>query len=135
MLAADNLTSKNIQCYVFDKTLLSVISYPRKDGIDVTLIVRDNSGRYGLPGLCLCLYLYFYMYPYLYLYLCPWPSVDWSLRDGRYVWRTQLNLFPSEFVNPPDPAAEPMVLPSPLPIQYQILLPLPPPNFLFFSVC
>ncbi len=28
-MMADSLTAKNVQCFVLDKTLLSVVSYPR----------------------------------------------------------------------------------------------------------
>lgn len=47
LMAADNLTSKSVQCFIFDKTLVSVVSYPRnRDAIELALLMRDQSGRY-----------------------------------------------------------------------------------------
>jgi len=47
LLASRKETSKNISCYVFNKTIVSVIRHPRTNGdVAVTFVVRDNTGKY-----------------------------------------------------------------------------------------
>jgi hypothetical protein len=47
LLTHSKLTSKNITCFLFNKTLMSVIREPRSYGrIAVTIILRDLSGKF-----------------------------------------------------------------------------------------
>lgn len=47
ILEAHNLSSNHISCFIYQRTLISVIRHPRTNGKDkVTLILRDETGKY-----------------------------------------------------------------------------------------
>ena len=42
MLTADSLSSRNVQCFLFDRTLITVVSYPRTTSVELGLLLRDQ---------------------------------------------------------------------------------------------